>query len=243
MRETVSPVSDHPLAARLASHALLLFVFLLPFMQPALRLFGYEAVAADAAYLLLLPLWGIALASGGARLRWHPGLLWLGLYLAALALSVVASDDPGRSLVKLATQIYLLSLPVIVLSLVRTEEDMRRLFAVWLSATAVVALVATLSVAAFYLDPSNPLLSYTRNDYGTLPPGDYPRLRLSFLYAAMLCNYLTVSLMLLLIARHLGWIGRSPFLVLLAGTPRDDWARWPLQDGHVVEIVTAVQGG
>ncbi|MER6942294.1 sulfur carrier protein ThiS [Nocardioides sp. NPDC057767] len=25
--------------------------------------------------------------------------------------------------------------------------------------------------------------------------------------------------------------------------PRDDWARWPLQDGHVVEIVTAVQGG
>ncbi|GGU44073.1 sulfur carrier protein ThiS [Nocardioides albus] len=25
--------------------------------------------------------------------------------------------------------------------------------------------------------------------------------------------------------------------------PRDDWARWQLQDGHVVEIVTAVQGG
>lgn len=25
--------------------------------------------------------------------------------------------------------------------------------------------------------------------------------------------------------------------------PRDDWPRWPLQDGHVVEIVMAVQGG
>lgn len=25
--------------------------------------------------------------------------------------------------------------------------------------------------------------------------------------------------------------------------PRDDWARWALRDGHVVEIVTAVQGG
>lgn len=25
--------------------------------------------------------------------------------------------------------------------------------------------------------------------------------------------------------------------------PRDDWARWSLQDGDVVEIVTAVQGG
>ncbi|HEY9352438.1 MAG TPA: sulfur carrier protein ThiS [Nocardioides sp.] len=25
--------------------------------------------------------------------------------------------------------------------------------------------------------------------------------------------------------------------------PRDDWVRWQLQDGHVVEIVTAVQGG
>ncbi|MDQ4113722.1 MAG: MoaD/ThiS family protein [Actinomycetota bacterium] len=25
--------------------------------------------------------------------------------------------------------------------------------------------------------------------------------------------------------------------------PRDEWPRWQLQDGHVVEIVTAVQGG
>ncbi|MFC5727561.1 MULTISPECIES: sulfur carrier protein ThiS [Nocardioides] len=25
--------------------------------------------------------------------------------------------------------------------------------------------------------------------------------------------------------------------------PRDDWPRWPLADGDVVEVVTAVQGG
>jgi sulfur carrier protein len=25
--------------------------------------------------------------------------------------------------------------------------------------------------------------------------------------------------------------------------PRDDWPKWPLADGDVVEIVTAVQGG
>lgn len=203
--------------ARLAGWVLLLFVFLLPFMQPAVRVFGLEAVAADAAYLMLAGLWAVALAAGGARLRWHPAFGLLALYLAAMAISAVASDQPRQSAVKLATQLYLLSLPPIALSLIRTERDLRAVLAAWLAASAVVAAVAIASVAAFFLDPGNPLLAATANDYGTLPPGPYPRLRLTFLYAAMLCNYLTVSLVILLIARRLGWIGRTPFLLLLAG--------------------------
>ncbi len=205
------------LPARLARLALLLFVFLLPFMQPAPLLLGYELVAADAAWLVLAPLWGLALVTGAARLRWHPGFWLLGLYLAAMILATLASEQPLRSAVKLASQFYLLSLPVIVLSLVRGESGLRRLMQAWLAATALVALAAIASVAAFYLDPGNPLLRYTINDYGTLPPGPYPRLRLTFLYAAMTCNYLTVSLMILLAARRLDWIGRTPFALLLAG--------------------------
>jgi O-antigen ligase len=214
---TTPPPSAEPVPARLAKHALLLFVVLLPFMQPALPLFGLEAVAADAAYLVLAALWALSLAAGAARLRWHPAFWLLGLYFAAMALSAVASEAPRLSAVKLATQAYLLSLPVIVFSLVGTERELRALFAAWLAATAIVALTAVLSVAAFFIDPGNPLFAWAINDFGTLPPGHYPRLRVTFLYAAMLCNYLTVSLMILLAARQLGWIGRRPFLLLLGG--------------------------
>lgn len=209
-------VREAPLA-RLAQAALLLFVFLLPFMQPAPYLLGYELVAADAAWLILAPLWGLALLTGAARLRRHPAFWLLALYLAAMMLATVASEQPARSAVKLASQFYLLSLPVIVLSLVNCERDLRRLFGAWLAATAVVAVVGAASVAFFYLDPGHPLLDFTVNDYGTLPPGPYPRLRLTFLYAAMLGNYLTVSLLILLAARRLGWIGRRRFALLLIG--------------------------
>lgn len=205
------------LPARLARAALLLYVFLLPFMRPALPLLGYEAVAADAAFLLLVPLWGLALLSGAARLRWHPALWLLAAYLAAMALSLLGALDPARGAAKLATQIYLLSLPLAALSLLQSERDVRALFAAWLAATALVALLALASVAAFIVDSSNPFARWGINDFGTLPPGGYPRLRLTFLYAAMLCNYLGVSLMLLLVARRLGWIARSLFLPLVGG--------------------------
>ncbi|HEV2866899.1 MAG TPA: hypothetical protein VGX37_10305 [Allosphingosinicella sp.] len=213
------PEAEAPeaLPARLARAALLVFVFLLPFMQPPVGVLGLPAVAADAAWLLLVPLWGLALVTGAARLRWHKGLWLVALYFAALAAATAASDQPVRSAVKLATQVYLLSLPLIVLGLVRSERDMRAVFAAWLAASGIVALVALAAVAAFYLAAGHPLLAWASNDYGTLAPGPYPRLRLTFQFAAMLCNYLTVSLMVLLVARRLGWIGRTLFLLLLGG--------------------------
>jgi putative inorganic carbon (hco3(-)) transporter len=98
---------------------------------------------------------------------------------------------------------------------VTRRQHLRSVFRSWLAATTVVALVGVASVVAFFADPSNPLLAFTINKFGTLPPGDYPRLRLTFLYAAVLCNYLTVSLVILLIARKLGWIARIPFVIML----------------------------
>jgi hypothetical protein len=52
------------------------------------------------------------------------------------------------------------------------------------------------------------------HNIGTLPPGNYPRLDLTFLFPAMLANYLSVSLMLLLIGEHLGWFSRRTALVI-----------------------------
>jgi O-antigen ligase len=69
----------------------------------------------------------------------------------------------------------------------------------------------------FAWDPTHRLLGHVLFHFGTLPPGDYPRLRLTFLNANMLCNYLAVSLALLLGARQLGWVSRSMCLLLVTG--------------------------
>jgi O-antigen ligase len=202
---------------RLTRQALLLFIFLLPLMQPSLLLFGFDAVAADAGYLLLTPLWTLAVLTGAIKLRWHHAYWLLGFYLAALILSATTSEQPLRSAIKLVTQLYLLSLPVIVFSLVTQIQHLHSVVRCWLAATTVVVLIGLVSVALFAIDPDNSLLTFTLNHFGTLPPGNYPRLRLTMLSAAMLCNYLTVSLVILLIARQLGWVERTPFVLLLVG--------------------------
>ncbi len=50
--------------------------------------------------------------------------------------------------------------------------------------------------------------------YGTLLPGNYPRVRGLFLNMNMCCNYLSVSFLLLLAMRSVGWIGRRVALMI-----------------------------
>jgi O-antigen ligase len=186
-------------------------------MQPTVRLFGLQTVATDFLFLGLVIAWLLALAARGVRFVWHPGYWFIALYFAAMLVSLSVSDQPRTSLVKLATQVYLLSLPVLAATLIRDHADVRRAIRWWLAGTAVVVLVGALTLTFFPLDRDNPLLRYTLFHFGTLPPGDYPRVRLTFLNANMLCNYLTASLLLLLVARRLGWVSAAIFALLLPG--------------------------
>lgn len=200
---------------RWAKRLLPLLVFSLGFMQPTTKLIGFLVSWTDLVYLPLAACWALAVATGQIRLRWHPAWALLLFYLAALLVSMPGSEDPQGGFAKLLTQIYLLSLPVIVFTLVDSAEDLKRAFLAWLAATALIGLLAVASLALFAADPDHPLLSHVRYRFGTLPPGDYPRLRLSFTNANMLCNYLSVSLMVVLASWRLGWIGRTGFALLL----------------------------
>jgi hypothetical protein len=209
-------LSRLPLLA-IAQQLFLLLIFSLAFAHPPVPLLGFTAVATDFIYLILVAAWGAALASGQARLRWDRVFVAVGLYLAALAISALASDDLQKSVVKLLTQLYLLSLPVIGASLIEDDRDLRRALLWWLGGAAVVALLAITSLFLFFVDPQSSLLAITVNEFGTLPPGPYPRLRVTFIIANMLCNYLTVAIFILFAVRHRGWMGRRIFALLLAG--------------------------
>lgn len=193
----------------------MLFVFSLPFMHHSVRVGGLAAVPSDFLFLICGAAFVLALLRGETRLRWH-GFFWLvAAYFAAMVLSALTAADPARSALKLATQVYLLILPVLVYNLVQSLADIRRIFTWWLMGSAVVGLVGTVTLIMFYAGVEPARLSFSLHEHETLPPGDYPRLQATFLYPALLGNYLTVSLLMLLAARRIDWVGLPLFALLL----------------------------
>lgn len=196
---------------------LLVLIFSLAFMQPPIPLLGFSAVPTDFIFVPAAGCWLVLLLCRRARLVWDRSYWFIAFYFAALLLSVPGSEAPRQSLLKLLTQAYLFSLPVLVCSLATNESRLRAAVTAWLAGTAVMATAGVLALVLFAVDPAAPLLQPALSVKGTLPPGDYPRLQITFMNPNLACDYLTVSLALLLASRHAGWVGRTPFLLLLGG--------------------------
>jgi len=192
---------------------LLALIALLPLMKPAV---SYPVVLADLIFVALVLVVAIEIATGRRRLRWDPLFLVLVIYLLALAPSTMASTNPGRSAFKMATEVYLNGLAAVTTVVVRSTDLLRRVTLTWLGATAALVALCIVSLAAFAVSPSSPLYQYSWFHFGTLPPGNYPRLALSFFDANMACNYLTVSVGLLLLAWRRKWLPQKLAMLSLA---------------------------
>lgn len=199
----------------LLAAAFLVLIFSLGFMQPYLTVSHYKIPATDLIFLFVFALWAAAVLL--KKIEFRRGVFYLPvfLYLLALALSVVFSSSPKTSLLKFLGEIYLVGLSVLAFNLARSVSTLKKTIFVWLAASGIGCAIGAMTVVLFYLDRDNPLLNYTLHYYGSLPPGNYPRIQGAFLYPSMLCNYLTVSFSMLFAAFKLGWIGRAAFLILL----------------------------
>ena len=198
---------------------ILALVALLPLMKPAIDIPGIRpdlVIAADLVFCLVVAAMAFEWASGHRRIRWQPAFAILLAYVVSLLPSLLATMNMAASLSKLATEPYLVGLAVVTIVAVRNETMLRRVTLTWLAATAALVVLGIASLAAFAEDGA--LYQYSMFHFGTLPPGDYPRLSLSFFNANMACNYLTVSVGLLFLARSKNWLSTSIFWVLLAGT-------------------------
>jgi hypothetical protein len=184
-------------------------------MWPLTHKWGYPIVPADAIFLLTACVWIIALAAGWVRIRWSSCYLVLGTYFLAMLLSTVLSEKPNVSWPKLLGSSYLIGLAVLTVNLVPSIVSFKNVICSWIAGLGVSSLISILTLLIFYLDPQNPLLGYTLYHYGTLPPGNYPRVQSTFLNANMFCNYLNVGVMMLLAAHRLSWINNLAFAVIL----------------------------
>jgi O-antigen ligase len=195
--------------ARAAGVAFLVLLVALPWMRNGVEIRGLYAYPVDFLFLVTMALWAGAILAGQTRLRLHPSFVLLALYFAAMAVSALFSAEPRTSAFKLLTEIYLLMLPVLAFNLVRTEAELKRAMSWWLAAAVAVGIYGLVTVLLFPFFGYDSFLSVPLHHFGTLPPGRYPRIELTFVYPSMLANYLGVSLMFLLIGHQLGWIGRA----------------------------------
>jgi len=193
---------------------LLTFVALLPLMKPPVH---YPMIIADLMFLALLLAISVEVATGRRSPRWDPLFAVLAAYVLSLAPSMLASADPARSAFKLATELYLVGLAAVTAVVVRSTAMLRRVTLTWLAASGALALLSLASLLAFAANPDSALYGYSSFYFGTLPPGYYPRMALSFFDANMACNYLSVSLGLLLLAWQQKWLPPKLALLSLAG--------------------------
>jgi len=200
---------------RFAQIAFLVLVFALGFMQPFLFLFGQRIVFTDFIFLIVFGLWLAALLFKQTVFRRSWFYLPLAIYLFAFVCSTVFSIDPKLSQVKLLGEIYLIGLAVLSFNLIDTVEKFKKVFQVWLTATAIAGLASLLTLILFYVDRSNYLLFFTLSHYGTLPPGNYPRIKSTFLNPNLFCHYLSISFPILLASIKLKWINSILSLILL----------------------------
>lgn len=180
---------------------------MLPLQWSVVGVFGHGLLPSDVLFALAIGMRGIAWLGRRAPLRVTGFHGWVLAYVLALGLSCLVSVDVASSVGKWVGVVYLALLGCLVFDLAGDPRFVRRLVLVWIAAAAVTAAFSVVAIIGFYASPGQlwvqPLLSH----YGSLPPGNYPRVNSTFANANMLCNYLTVAICLLLAARSLGWVG------------------------------------
>lgn len=192
----------------------LLLIFSLGFMQPSVEARGLTLPFTDMLFILTFILWGVALVRRVIDVQFDGIYILFALYALGMLLSVVFSQNLAVSITKYLGELYLIGLALMTVNLVRSLEMLKKVIFAWLIASAVAAGVGALAVAFFYLGYSNFITDFALHHFGSLPPGNYPRIQGTFHYPSLFCNYLTVSLLMLFAARKLDWIGRALFAVL-----------------------------
>lgn len=206
--------TQKPIIEKILFAAFLCLIFSLAFMKPSVfDLAGQPISATDVLFPIVVVLFLLSLMLRQRKLHWHRAYFFLGAYAAAFLLASAFSADPQRSFIKTASTIYLVGLAVLAFNIVDDEHKLRFTILAWLAVCAFPVLIGIFTIILFYASPSHSLLSHLTYHYGAVPVGNYPRLSSTFVSASMFCNYLNVSLLLLLIAHIREWIGDHMFWI------------------------------
>ncbi len=194
------------------------YVVLLPIVRPlSVARDGVLIQFADIFFLLIFLIW-----LGGVLIRriefpHSPLVFAVGILLAAFVVSTVFSAEPFKSSLKLIGVFYLAAIALVAGSVSRDPAAFRLIVFSWLTGTAAVVLGTFSGLAAFLLGSVDPGTNFFLSHQGSLPAGNYPRIRSFFENANMMANYLNVSSLFALMAGAFGWLRSLLVALLIAG--------------------------
>lgn len=193
----------------------LLFVVSLPFAT-VLELAGYSGSIQIADVLLLAAglVWFVLWLARKRRVIWSRFYILLAAYAVAVTLSTVFSVRPEQSVVKLVGKFYLIGIAFLTVNIVNSGFVLKRMLQGWLVGAGIVLTLSLLGIGLFYAGWNDPKLNLVLHPiFGSLPPGNYPRIEGFFLYPAMLCNFLGVTWMFAIALSSVGWLRARLFWI------------------------------
>ncbi len=193
----------------LVEWSFLLLVFSVGFMLPYFDLLNNRIPLTDFIFLGVSALFFLAVIFRKIKLRRSWFYLPLAIYFLALTLSAVFSINQKSSLIKLLGVFYLIGVAFLAFNIVQDFKMIKRSVITWLIATSLTCLVSLIVLIVFYVDRENIILNYTLSHYGTLPPGNYPRIQSTFLNPNMYCDYLNIGAVFALLAYKFAWLKKS----------------------------------
>ena len=202
----------------LSKWSFLLLIFSLPLIRPFnTDLFGLQVPYTDFIFLASSGFWALAVLRKETLVRSDRLFIFIGLYALTFVISTILSVDPKTSFFKLLGEFYLFSLCFLTFNLIDNVEFLRRVIIAWLGGTVLTIVSFLAGIVLFYVGYKTKNDNYFLSHLGSLPAGDYPRIRALFENANMLCNFLNVSIVLTLLAEKLGWIKKRAAIVLAVG--------------------------
>ena len=209
--DSVSPIR------RILDISFLVLIGSLGFLQIPFNLFGFSLVATDVVFLLTGLLLLANLLIRKVKIVWQPIYWCFFAYLAALLCSALLSANVTESVKRFFEEAYLVCLSILVINVIDSSRLLRLSLFAWISGTSFAVVVGLLTIALFYFNPENTLLPYLTYHYGSVPVGNYPRVTATFVSASMFCNYLNVSLVIVLIANVTDALNKYFTTALLLG--------------------------
>ena len=209
---------ESSISLKLCRWSFLLLIVSLPLVRPlGTTLFGIYVPATDLIFLVVCAFWLLTLIRREAKLHFSKLYVFLGFYAFALAASTVFSTEPERSWPKLLGELYLIGLAVVTFNLVRNEDHFRSVAYAWLIGTGLTVLASVAGFVLFYLGLTTQSTNYFLSHIGSLPEGNYPRVKALFANPNMLTNFLNVSLMLSVLIAKADWLKKIWTRLLQAG--------------------------
>lgn len=197
----------------------LLFVASLPF--PSILQLRFSSITfqlADILFLLAAAAWAVAYAARRRFLIPTWFYACLAAYALVIVLSAICSADPARSSVKVAGKFYLIGAAVLSLNSVTNMNDLKTVIRAWLIGAGLSLTLSVTGIILFYAgftDPSRNIVLHPI--FGSLPPGNYPRIEGFFFHPAMLCNFLGVTWMFVLLSGSANWLKMRSFRLFSVG--------------------------